>query len=74
MPTILATLEEIGRIVVQGQPKQKMLKTPSQPIKTGYGGIYLSSQLYGKYIEGSSQANLGINVKPYSKNNYSKKD
>jgi hypothetical protein len=33
---------EISRISVQGQPRKKVSKTPSQPIK-------LSSQLYGRH-------------------------
>jgi hypothetical protein len=33
---------EVGRILVQDQPRQKVSKTPSQPI-TGHGGICLSS-------------------------------
>jgi hypothetical protein len=33
-PVVLATQEmEIGRIVVQGQPRLKVCETPSQPIK-----------------------------------------
>jgi hypothetical protein len=34
MPVILATWEaEIGRIVVLGQPRQKVGKAPTQPIR-----------------------------------------
>jgi hypothetical protein len=36
IPVILATQEvEIGRIIVRGQPGQKVHKTSSQPIKAG---------------------------------------
>jgi hypothetical protein len=43
---ILATWEEeIERIVVGGQQGQKVLKTPSEPIKSGCGGSSLSYQL-----------------------------
>jgi hypothetical protein len=49
-PAILATWEvEIKRNMVQGQYGQKIFKTTSQPIKTGHGSTYLSSQMYGKY-------------------------
>jgi hypothetical protein len=43
-PVILAIWEtEIGRIKVQGQPRQNVSKTPSQPIAR-HGGSHLSSQ------------------------------
>jgi hypothetical protein len=46
MSVILATPEaEIERIVVGGQPGQKVSKTPSQLIKAGHGGMCLSSLL-----------------------------
>jgi hypothetical protein len=42
MPVILATWEaEIRRIVVQGQHRQGIHQTPSQPI-TGHSGMHLS--------------------------------
>jgi hypothetical protein len=45
MTIILATWEaETGRIVVGSQLRQKVSRTPSQPIKAGHGGIHLSSQ------------------------------
>jgi hypothetical protein len=34
---------EIGRISIQGQPRQGVCKTPSQPI-AGHGSVHLSSQ------------------------------
>jgi hypothetical protein len=40
---------EIRRTKVQGQPGEKVLKTPSQPIKAGHGGFYLSYQLGRKH-------------------------
>jgi hypothetical protein len=47
-PIIPATGEaEIKRIKVQGQPRQKVLKTPSQPI-AGRDGICLSPHPRGK--------------------------
>jgi hypothetical protein len=47
-PVILVTCEaEIGRIVVQGQSKQKVSKTPAQPI-VGCSGTCLSSQAMWK--------------------------
>jgi hypothetical protein len=48
-PIILATWEaKIQGIIVQGQPWQNILKTPSQPIKAGHGGMCLSYQLCGE--------------------------
>jgi hypothetical protein len=50
MPVTLATLEaEIGRILVQGQPQQKVFEIlpPSQPIKkTGHGGTDQSGKVW----------------------------
>jgi hypothetical protein len=47
-PIILPTLEaEIKRIKVQGQPRQKVLGTPSEPMAR-YGSAQLSSQLPGE--------------------------
>jgi hypothetical protein len=43
---IQATQEEdTRRIMVQGQPRQKVSETPSQPVKAGYGSICPWSQL-----------------------------
>jgi hypothetical protein len=39
---------EIGRIKVQGQPRQKVRETPSQPIKAGCDSAHLSFQPQGK--------------------------
>jgi hypothetical protein len=42
--------------------------------KTGHGGIHLSSQPWGKVNRRISVlTNPSINMRPYSKNNYSKK-
>jgi hypothetical protein len=50
MLVILATqVTEIRRITVQGQPRQKVSKTPFQLIKAGIGGDYLSFQLHQKH-------------------------
>jgi hypothetical protein len=68
-PIILATWEvEIGRIMIQGQPRQKVSKTPSQPM-TGYGGTCLSFQLCWKAQVGRSwfQADPGTKQEPISK-------
>jgi hypothetical protein len=44
-PVIVATLEvEIWRIIVQGQPRLRVFRTPSQPLAE-CGVIYLSSQV-----------------------------
>jgi hypothetical protein len=44
MPGIPGTWEtKIGRIVVQGQPRQSVHETLCQPV-AGHGGTYLSSQ------------------------------
>jgi hypothetical protein len=49
MTIIPATWEvEAKRITVRGQTRQKVSKTPSQPI-AGCGGVYLSSQLCRKH-------------------------
>jgi hypothetical protein len=54
MPVILATWEaKIRRIIVQGQPRQKVHKTSSQPIKAGRGDMHLSSQLHETCKQGS---------------------
>jgi hypothetical protein len=45
-------------------------KTPSQPIKAGCSGVHLSSQYAGSINRRIViQAGLGINTRPYSKNN-----
>jgi hypothetical protein len=50
MPVILVTLEaKIGKIKVWGQAGQTVQDTPPQPIKTGYSGMHLSSQLHRKH-------------------------
>jgi hypothetical protein len=43
MPVIPATQREMREITIQGQPGQKVSKTPSQTI-AGHGGMCLSSQ------------------------------
>jgi hypothetical protein len=50
MAVILAYwVVEIKRIEVPGQPREKVLESPSQSIKAGCGGVHLSSQLGGKH-------------------------
>jgi hypothetical protein len=48
VPVTLATLEaRVRRITVEGQSKQKIMETPSEPI-AGCGGVRLSSQVTQK--------------------------
>jgi hypothetical protein len=48
--TFLAIPEvKIRRIIDQGQPRQEVFKTLSQPIKAGYGDVCLSFQLCRKH-------------------------
>jgi hypothetical protein len=75
MSVILATQEvEIRRIMVQGQPRQKVGESPSPP-KAGHGDLCLSSQLFKR----SKQEDYGPGWtgqklwRPYPKNNQSKK-
>jgi hypothetical protein len=50
MLAILVTWEaDIGRIMVQGQPGQKVHEMPFQQKKAGHGGMHLSSQLQSTY-------------------------
>jgi hypothetical protein len=51
------------RIMVQGQPRQKVSKTSSQPI-AGLVGMCLSSMLLGRLRSGGSwlQANMEIST------------
>jgi hypothetical protein len=45
---ILATEKtEIGRIMVQGQYRQKVSEIPSQPVKADHGGMCLHSIYMG---------------------------
>jgi hypothetical protein len=47
---ILGTQEaEIQRIIVWGQPKQKVQEIPSQTLKVGQSGMNLSPQICKKY-------------------------
>jgi hypothetical protein len=65
---------EIRRIEVQGQPRQKVLKTPSQPIKAGHGGTHLSSQLCGNHKQEDCSPVWPMHkTRHYLKNNQSKK-
>jgi hypothetical protein len=65
-PVILATWEtEIRKITVQGQPRQKVCKTPSQPI-AGNDGACLSSQRCREALEQKEK------LKSYFQNNQSK--
>jgi hypothetical protein len=54
-PVILVTWEaEIGRIMVQAQPMQKVHEALSQPI-AGHGTMSMSSQLLGRLRSGESR-------------------
>jgi hypothetical protein len=58
MPVSLVTWEaEIGRILVAGQPRQKVSETLVQPI-TRCGGVHLSSQVHRKHKEEDSSLRL----------------
>jgi hypothetical protein len=61
---------EIGKIKVQDQPRQKMRETSSQPITKPVVVVHTCHSNHS----GSINRSLGINSKPCSKNNYSKKD
>jgi hypothetical protein len=72
-PVIPTTWEvEIGRIPVQGQPGQRVSKTPSQPIKAVHGGAHLPSLLHRvinrKTVVQASHSKK-CNLRPYLKNN-----
>jgi hypothetical protein len=64
MPVIPATWEaKIGRMVVLGQPRQGVHKTPSQPIAESGDGVYLSSKLCKRLRLGWwFQASLGKKI------------
>jgi hypothetical protein len=67
MLVILATWEaEIQRIAIQGQPRQKVWETPSQPKNARHGGIRLSSQQLRNWV-GSIELNWRIIVQDTSK-------
>jgi hypothetical protein len=74
-PVILATGEaEIRKIEFRGQSRQKVIETPSQPVKAGHGGTPLSSSYSGGIQPRlMAQAGPGINARPYLKNNQTKK-
>jgi hypothetical protein len=66
MPVILPTWEvRMGRIGVQGWPMQKVQRTPCQTVK--------AQATTPSYVESINriiiQVSLGINARPYSKNN-----
>jgi hypothetical protein len=59
---------EIRKMVIQGQHRQKVNKTPSQPVIV-YGGICLTSQQMGSAnMRITVQAGPGKKAGPYSKN------
>jgi hypothetical protein len=58
---------EIRRIMIQGQPNQKVPKIPSKLLKTGHGGAHMSSYLCRRYKQEDSGPGLWV------KNNQSKK-
>jgi hypothetical protein len=71
LPVFLAPQKvEIGRTWLQATLRQKVYKTPSQPIKV----VHTTSQQLRKSINSriAVQADLGINLRPYGKNNYKK--
>jgi hypothetical protein len=64
IPIILATWEAETERLTANQGK-KLMRTSSQPIKAGHGSILLKSINRRILV----QASLGINIRPYSKNN-----
>jgi hypothetical protein len=66
MPLKLATWEaELVGIIVQGQPRQKVFKRPSQPM----AGAYLSPlATWGRTNRRSWSRLAGNKERPYSKN------
>jgi hypothetical protein len=68
MPILLATLEaEIGRIVIQGQPREIVSRTPSQPIKKLSIVACTSHSSYVGSINRRIEVQVGLNIKvrPY---------
>jgi hypothetical protein len=65
----------IGKIMVQGQPRQKAHETSSQPM-AGHTDMHLSPQLSRKSTIGGLQCrpSPGNKAKPYLKNNQQEKD
>jgi hypothetical protein len=69
MPVILATPKaEVGRITVQNQLEQKVLKTPTQPIKrVQHDGHCTCHPNYAGSVNKRIKVQLtpGINARPY---------
>jgi hypothetical protein len=65
-PVILATWEvKIGRIAVQGQPRQKVYETSSTNKKLGMVECTYHSRHVGSINRISVQDSPGLNVRPY---------
>jgi hypothetical protein len=75
MLVILATQKaEMGKVAIQGQPRQKVCEITPQLIKAGLGGTCLSSQLHRSINRKIViQASSGMRARPYLKNNECKK-
>jgi hypothetical protein len=69
MPVIIpATWKaKIGMVRVRGQPRQKLMRPPSQPVKAGCNRVCLSSQLHRSINRVVVQAGSSIKRDPLRK-------